>query len=397
MTKTIVLIVAAGKGMRAGKPMPKQYVNLAGRMVLSRTIDAFIGHQLIAGIAIVICPQDIDLYHQATKEFDRKILPPIFGGKTRQESVFNGLKALQEYAPERVLIHDAARPFVEELLIGRVMQGLYSHDAVLPIIPVTDTIKQVANHLVSATVDRADLFAAQTPQGFRFPLILELHEQAKKEQTTAFTDDVSITENAGIDVLCVEGGPDNHKLTTSGDMKIAELVLSPQQTFETRTGSGFDVHRFEPGNSLILCGIKIPFNKRLKGHSDADVAMHALTDAIYGTIGEGDIGSHFPPNEAKWQGAASSIFLEHAVGLVRKRGGIMINVDVTIICEQPKIGPHREAMRAELSMIMEIDISRIAIKATTTEQLGFTGRNEGIAAQAVATIALPTALEPKNV
>ncbi|MCP4936845.1 MAG: bifunctional 2-C-methyl-D-erythritol 4-phosphate cytidylyltransferase/2-C-methyl-D-erythritol 2,4-cyclodiphosphate synthase [bacterium] len=393
MPKTIVLIVAAGKGSRAGKSIPKQYVDLAGRMVLSRTIDAFIGHQLIAGIATVIRPRDIDLYRQATDEFGDKLLPSISGGKTRQESVHNGLKALQKYAPERVLIHDAARPFVEELLIGQVMQGLYSHDAVLPIIPVTDTIKQVADHLVSATVKRADLFAAQTPQGFNFPLILKLHEQAQNDGNSAFTDDVSIAEGAGIDVLCVDGGLDNHKLTTSRDMKIAALVLSDQQTFETRMGSGFDVHRFDPGDSVILCGIKIPFGKRLKGHSDADVAMHALTDAIYGTIGAGDIGSHFPPNEAKWQGVASSVFLKHAVGLVRERGGKMVNVDVTIICEQPKISPHREAMRAELSTIMEIDISRIAIKATTTEELGFTGRNEGIAAQAVATIALPTALE----
>ncbi len=397
MTKTIVLIVAAGKGLRAGQDVPKQYVDLAGRMVLSRTIEAFIAHQLIAGIAIVISPQDIELYHQATKEFSDKLLPSINGGKTRQESVYNGLKTLQEYAPDRVLIHDAARPFVENLLIDRVLQGLENHDAVLPILPVTDTIKQVANHLVSATVDRTDLFAAQTPQGFNFLHILDLHEQAQKDTTTTFTDDVSIAESAGIEVLCVDGGHDNHKLTTSRDMKIAQLILSDQQPLETRIGSGFDVHRFEPGDGVILCGVKIPFNKQLKGHSDADVAMHALTDAIYGSIGEGDIGSHFPPNQAQWQGAASNIFLQHAVELVRERGGNIVNVDVTIICEQPKIGPHREAMRAALSTIMETDISRISIKATTTEQLGFTGRNEGIAAQAVATIALPTALEQKNV
>ncbi len=397
MTKTIVLIVAAGKGLRAGQDVPKQYVDLAGRMVLSRTIEAFIAHQLIAGIAIVISPQDIELYHQATKEFSDKLLASINGGKTRQESVYNGLKALQEYAPDRVLIHDAARPFVENLLIDRVLQGLENHDAVLPILPVTDTIKQVANHLVSATVDRTDLFAAQTPQGFNFLHILDLHEQAQKDTTTTFTDDVSIAESAGIEVLCVDGGHDNHKLTTSRDMKIAQLILSDQQPLETRIGSGFDVHRFEPGDGVILCGVKIPFNKQLKGHSDADVAMHALTDAIYGSIGEGDIGSHFPPNQAQWQGAASNIFLQHAVELVRERGGNIVNVDVTIICEQPKIGPHREAMRAALSTIMETDISRISIKATTTEQLGFTGRNEGIAAQAVATIALPTALEQKNV
>ncbi len=397
MPKTIVLIVAAGKGVRAGGDLPKQYARLGGRMVLSTTIDAFMDHPLITKIATVISPGDMELYQEASNQFGDRLLPPITGGKTRQESVYNGLQALKAHAPDLVLIHDAARPFVDALLIGRVVHGLNTHDAVLPTIPINDTIKQVHGGQVTKTVDRSKLFAAQTPQGFKFPLILGLHEQAANDKTCRFTDDVSIAEIAGIDVHCVEGSFDNQKLTTRNDMKMAELGLGAQTSYETRVGSGFDVHRFEPGDRVILCGVKIPFDKQLQGHSDADVAMHALTDALYGTIAEGDIGSHFPPNQAQWQGAASSTFLRHAVGLVRERGGKLVNVDVTIICERPRIGPHRDAMRTELARLLDTDVSRIAIKATTTEQLGFTGRNEGIAAQAIATISLPDIGEEKDV
>lgn len=397
MSKILVLIVAAGKGVRAGGEVPKQYVSLAGRLVLTRTIDAFMDHPLVTGIATVISPGDIDYYQSATAEFGEKLLAPIDGGKTRQESVYNGLKGINQHQPDLVLIHDAARPYVDRHLVDRLIEGLTDHDAVLPVIPVSDTIKQVTGGIVEKTVERDHLFGAQTPQGFKYPLILDLHKQAENDKTTSFTDDASIAEAAGLDVYCVEGSIDNQKLTTRRDMEMAELVLAQKQKLETRTGSGFDVHRFEPGDGVVLCGVKIPFGKQLQGHSDADVAMHALTDALYGALGEGDIGTHFPPSDPQWKGVASSVFLKHAVELVGERGGKIINTDLTIICEQPKIKPHQPAMRAELAQIMNLDAHRIAIKATTTELLGFTGRGEGIAAQAIATITLPAIGEPEDV
>ena len=393
MTNTIVLIVAAGRGSRAGGKHPKQYAKLGGQYVLTRTITAFINHTRIDQILVTIHPDDVELYEAATRGLRAQLLPPVHGGSTRQESVYRGLKALVDRSVDKVLIHDAARPFVEEGLIDRVLAELDSHAAVLPVLPLTDTIKQVENNRVVKTVARAALFGAQTPQGFRYPLILELHKKAQGETAVEFTDDASIAEWAGVAVETINGSLANQKLTTPRDLDMAELVLAKEraENLEHRTGFGFDVHRFEPGDGVVLCGVKVPFNQQLKGHSDADVAMHALTDALYGALGEGDIGSHFPPAEAQWRGAASAIFLQHAVGLVRKRGAKIINIDVTIICEFPKIGPHRETMRAELSRLMELELSRISLKATTTEQLGFTGRGEGIAAQAIATIAQPQA------
>ncbi len=399
MPNTIILIVAAGRGSRAGGDIPKQYVRLGEKHVLSRTIEACMRHPLVGGIITVIHPDDVELYGAATAEFSEKLLPPVMGGKTRQESVFNGLKALESRHPDFVLIHDAARPFVDSLLINRVIEGLVYQDAVLPVIPVTDTVKQIDNNHVTRTVRRSNLFRAQTPQGFTFQLIVELHKRAKLEKNIVFTDDVSLAEWAGMKVLSVEGSAENQKLTTRRDMEMAELVLAggAARNTETRTGFGFDVHRFEPGDSIMLCGVKIPFDKKLKGHSDADVAMHALTDALYGAIGEGDIGTHFPPGDSQWKGVRSAIFLEHAVGMINERGGKLVNIDLTIVCEQPKISPHREAMRAELGRIMGLEAKRISIKATTTEQLGFTGRGQGIAAQAIASITLPNAREPKDV
>ena len=399
MTKTIVLIVAAGRGMRAGGKQPKQYASLGNKAVLMRTIEAFIDHPLIDGVITVIHPDDRTLYKTATSVFDERLLAPVHGANTRQQSVYNGLKALSGYHPDFVLIHDAARPFITNDLIGKVISTLESHEAVLPVLPLSDTIKQVEDGAVTKTIARSQLFGAQTPQGFHFPLILDLHKRAQEVNDVEFTDDASIAEWAGIAVKTIKGTLANQKLTTPHDMQLARLVLADKGAaqMEYRTGLGFDVHRFEPGDGVILCGITIPFDKQLKGHSDADAAMHAVTDAIYGTIGEGDIGEHFPPNQAQWRGAASSVFLEHAVGLVRKRGGKLVNIDVTIICEQPKISPHREMMRAELSRIMGVDVSRVAVKATTTEKLGFTGRNEGIAAKAVATITLPATLEQVDV
>ena len=389
MPETALLIVAAGRGQRVGGDCPKQYFELAGKTVLAHTISAFARLPHISQIITVIHKDDEALYQAATHRFDDRLMPPVFGGDTRQQSVRHGLRALAPSRPDLVLIHDAARPFVDETLVARVLDGLAQHDAVLPAISVTDTIKRVKNNLVEKTVDRADLYAAQTPQGFAFPRILELHERAAKEKDGQFTDDVSLAEWAGVKVQRVEGHANNFKLTTPRDMQMAELILAASPQMETRTGSGFDVHCFEAGDEVTLCGVTIPFDQKLKGHSDADVAMHAITDALYGALGEGDIGQHFPPSDERWKGADSSVFLTHATELVARRGGRIINIDLTIICEWPKISPHQQEMRDKLSQIMKIDAHRISIKATTTEGLGFAGRGEGIAAQAVATVSVP--------
>ncbi len=405
---THVLIVSAGKGVRAGGALPKQYVRLGGEtgsetggeMVLTRTIRAFVDHPLVSAVTTVINPADIDHYRRATAPFNNadRLLPPATGGKTRQESVCNGLRALAPHRPDLVLIHDAARPFVDAGTISRVIEALARHEAVLPVLPVSDTIKQVERDRVRKTVERANLVGAQTPQGFHFPLIFDLHQRAEAEGNSAFTDDASLAEGAGKEVFCVEGHADNQKLTTRRDMKMAELHLSQTERTQTnrrttRIGSGFDVHRFEPGDGVTLCGVKIPFDRKLQGHSDADVALHALTDALYGALGAGDIGTHFPPDDPQWKGTESKVFLAHAAEMVRQRGGEINNVDLTLICERPKIRPHQSAMRAGLSHILSLDAHRISIKATTTEQLGFTGREEGIAAQAVALISVPESVE----
>ncbi|MCF6197807.1 MAG: bifunctional 2-C-methyl-D-erythritol 4-phosphate cytidylyltransferase/2-C-methyl-D-erythritol 2,4-cyclodiphosphate synthase [Hyphomicrobiaceae bacterium] len=397
MPKTVLLIVAAGRGMRAGGEIPKQYQQLAGQAVLTHTLEALKGHPLISHMLTIIHPDDIELYEAATRPFGINLLPPVFGGETRQKSVLKGLLALEELNPDLVLIHDAARPFISPRLITHTIEALAHHEAVLPAVPVTDTIKQAKNETIMQTVDRQNLFAAQTPQGFKFPLILDLHKRADLENNVDFTDDASLAEGAGVKVQLVKGSPRNTKLTTKRDMEMAELVLANTSKMETRFGSGFDVHAFEEGDGVTLCGIKIPFDRQLKGHSDADVAMHALTDALYGALGKGDIGQHFPPSDIQWKGVASSVFLKHAVELVTKRGGKIINTDLTIICEQPKISPHQEAMRQNISKIIGIEAHRIAIKATTTEGLGFTGRKEGIAAQAIANISLPVQTENGDV
>jgi len=397
MPKTVFLIVAAGRGMRAGGGVPKQYQQLAGKAVLTHTLQAVIGQPAISHTLTIIHPDDKELYKAATHPFGKGLLPPVMGGKTRQKSVLNGLLALRELNPDNVLIHDAARPFIDPQLITRTLEGLSHHEAVLPAIPVTDTIKQVERSIVMRTVDRARLFAAQTPQGFSFPYILDLHKKADLVDNANFTDDASLVEWSGNSVQVIKGSVRNIKLTTQRDMEMAELVLAHALQLETRIGNGFDVHAFEAGNGVTLCGIKIPFDRQLKGHSDADVAMHALTDAIYGALGEGDIGRHFPPTVQKWKDVASAVFLEHAIEMVEKRGGKIINIDLTIICEQPKISLHHQKMREQLARIMDIKAQRISIKATTTEGLGFTGRAEGIAAQAIANISLPVREEPHHV
>lgn len=381
MTDTVALIVAAGRGHRAGSGLPKQYRLLAGQSLLRRSCAAFINHPLVDAVGAVIHPDDADIYSESTVGLE--LLPPVHGGATRQESCRNGLESLAGMAPERVLIHDAARPFVEKATIDRVLDALASAPAAIAAVPVTDTLKKAGSSArVIGTVEREGLWRAQTPQGFRYAEILKAHRELAAQ---SLTDDAAVAEAAGLAVALAPGSEDNFKLTTEEDFARAEHMLSAG---DIRVGNGFDVHRFDEGNAVMLCGIKISFNKSLAGHSDADVALHAITDALLGAIGDGDIGSHFPPGDAQWSGADSARFLRHAAELVGRRGGEIRHLDVTLICEAPKIGPHREAMRTRVAEIAGVGIERVSVKATTTEGLGFTGRGEGIAAQATATIRL---------
>ncbi|MHA1543644.1 MAG: bifunctional 2-C-methyl-D-erythritol 4-phosphate cytidylyltransferase/2-C-methyl-D-erythritol 2,4-cyclodiphosphate synthase [Alphaproteobacteria bacterium] len=368
------IIVAAGAGERAGGGMPKQYRNLQGIPVLRKTVLAFLGHPEVAGVQVVYNPTHKGLYQAAVG--DLELPAPVSGGITRQGSVFRGLIALEEKKPKTVLIHDAARAFVSADVISRIIAAVIEtgHGAI-PTQPIPDTIKSQKDGNITGTIDRQPLVLAQTPQGFPFSLIVKAHERSQGQN---LTDDAAVAENAGMRVKVIKGDKNNIKLTVKEDF-MANLT-------DVRTGTGFDVHAFKKGNHVILCGVKISFKKSLKGHSDADVALHAITDALLGAIGEGDIGDHFPPSEKKWQGAASDIFLKHAVKLVGDKGGQISSIDLTLICEAPKIGPHREAMRKSIAAITGVEVERISVKATTTEKLGFTGRGEGIAAQALATV-----------
>ncbi len=390
--KTIALIVAAGRGTRAGPGGPKQYRPLAGRTVLAWTASKFLDHPGVDAVRVVIHRDDRDLYDAAVADLgaNGRLLEPVFGGAERQDSVRLGLESLNDEAPDRVLIHDAARPFVDAGVIGRVIEALDAHVGAIAALPVHDTIKRSHPHkrdIIDTTVPRDDLWRAQTPQGFRFADILEAH---RKAEGATLTDDAAVAEAADLDVILTVGSPDNMKITQAEDFGMAETLLGREKrAMEYRTGQGFDVHAFEPGDACILCGVSVPHDAKLKGHSDADVGMHALTDAILGAIGEGDIGDHFPPSDPQWKGAPSRVFLEKARDLVIERGGRIAHCDITLICERPKIGPHRPAMRAALTEILDIDADRVSVKATTTEELGFTGRREGIAAMATATVALP--------
>jgi 2-C-methyl-D-erythritol 4-phosphate cytidylyltransferase/2-C-methyl-D-erythritol 2,4-cyclodiphosphate synthase len=383
--KTIaVIVVAAGTGERMGGG-PKQYRMLAGQPVLARTIEAFAKRDDVSWVLPVINPAHRREYDALVLNHP-KLLPAVGGAASRQGSVLAGLEALAGKAPDIVLIQDAARPLVDDEIISGVIAAL--GDAALPVTPVTDTIKRsIDGEVVEGTEDRRTLFAAQTPQGFAYPLILDAHRRAAMEPTE-FTDDAAIAEWAGIEVVLTKGSPLNIKLTHPEDFERAERLLGAK-TMETRTGSGFDVHPFEPGDAVWLGGVRIPHAAQLKGHSDADAALHALTDAIYGALGEGDIGSFFPPSDPRWRGAASRIFLEHAAGLVAKRGGRIVNLDLTIVCEAPKIMPHAAAMKAVIAEACGISTTRIAVKATTSEGLGFTGRREGVVAMATATVEVP--------
>jgi len=384
MRKVTALIVAAGRGSRFGGPLPKQYARLAGQPVLRRTIVAF--HAAgIDRVQVVIGPGDDAHYAAATDGLD---LPaPIQGGASRQQSVLNGLEALAGNPPDLVAIHDAARPFVrgaeiEACLAAASVEGI---DGAVLGIPLADTLKRVGDgNAVTGTVPRRDLWRAQTPQVFRFAPLLAAHRAAAPlaaAEATALTDDAAVAERAGLKVVMVAGSEDNRKITT------AEDLLSTRM--ETRTALGFDVHGFGPGTAVMLGGVAVPHSQALAGHSDADVALHALTDAVLGTIGAGDIGKHFPPSDPQWRGASSDRFLRHAVDLVTARGGRIVHLDVTIICEAPKVGPHRDAIVRSIARIADIAPDRVSVKATTTEGLGFTGRREGVAAQALATVELP--------
>ena len=386
-----VLVVAAGKGERVsadGSTDPKQYRLVAGKPVLARTISAFLGVPNLTRLVTVIHADHADRY-AALRLDDERLLPPVVGGASRQASVLEGLKALAPHKPDLVLIQDAARPFATLQVIGDVIAALDHYEGALPAIGVTDTIKRSADgRQVTATEDRSQLFAAQTPQGFRFGQIFSAHMRASTIRRQ-FTDDAEIAEWAGLRVAIVTGDRDNIKITHPEDFTRAERIISGDQTMETRVGTGFDVHPFEPGDAVWLGGVRIPHSAKLKGHSDADVALHALTDAILGAIGEGDIGVHFPPSDMQWRGAASTVFLKHAGALVAKAGGRIVNLDVTIVCEAPRIGPHVAAMQGIIAETLGIATTRIAIKATTSEQLGFTGREEGIVAMASASVEVP--------
>jgi 2-C-methyl-D-erythritol 4-phosphate cytidylyltransferase/2-C-methyl-D-erythritol 2,4-cyclodiphosphate synthase len=384
MSETAALIVAAGSGERAegAAGAPKQFRLIGGKPVLKWTVDAFARHRLIDRVMVVIRSEDRALYESALRGLD--LAPAAIGGPTRQHSVRNGLEALSKNPPERVLIHDAARPFVSSALVGNVVQALDGAEASVPLIPLADTLRR-KNAVGYDIVSRTGLVRAQTPQGFRFAPILAAHRQF---ENTAVSDDMALAEMAGLSFQAVAGEEGNFKLTTPEDFLLAERLARAAQG-DIRTGTGFDVHRFTTGDHLWLCGVRIAHDMGLEGHSDADAGLHALTDAILGACGEGDIGVHFPPSDARWRGAPSHLFLTQAAALVRGKGGAISHVDVTLICERPKIAPHREAMRSRIAEILEISRDRVSVKATTTEGLGFAGRGEGIAAQAVATIRLP--------
>ena len=383
MTNSIALIVAAGAGTRLGGEVPKQYLPLAGRAVLRHSVETFLRHRGISGVRVVISAEHRALYDAAIAGLT--ILPPVAGGASRQDSVRNGLESLADLQPDRVLIHDAARPFLTAAIVDRTLAALDDAPGAVVAVPVTDTLKRGQDGCVAGTIDRSALWRAQTPQAFRYADILAAHRRAKG---AAMTDDAAVAEAAGLPVKLVMGADDNFKITTADDLRRAERLVGAAAP-EFRTGMGYDVHRFGAGDNVTICGVRIPHDQSLEGHSDADVGLHALTDAILGTIGAGDLGSHFPPGDPQWRGADSARFLSHAASLVAAKGGRIAHVDVTLICERPKIAPHRAAMIARIAAILGLDEGRVSVKATTTEGLGFTGRREGIAAQAVATIALP--------
>jgi 2-C-methyl-D-erythritol 4-phosphate cytidylyltransferase/2-C-methyl-D-erythritol 2,4-cyclodiphosphate synthase len=383
------VVVAAGRGLRAGGDFPKQYRHLAGDPVIRSSLSLFAWHGEVHAVQPVIHPDDCQPYEAAARGL--KLLPPVFGGATRQVSVYAGLEALGAYAPDIVLVHDAARPFCSSALVSSAIAACRATGAAIPAIEVTDTIKRVDDTgLIAATLERAQLRSVQTPQAFAFAPLLAAHRRAAGEGRSDFTDDAALAEWAGLKVAVFAGERDNVKLTTAEDFDRAESRRIASLA-DLRVGSGYDVHAFGDGDHVMLGGLRIPHERGLAGHSDADVALHALVDAILGALGDGDIGYHFAPNDPRWRGASSDQFLKFAVERLRKRGGRIAHLDLTIVCEAPRIGQYRDAMRRKIAEIAEVAVERVSVKATTTETLGFTGRREGIAAMASATVRLPWA------
>lgn len=387
--KNAAIIVAAGRGQRLGGEIPKQYLDVGGMPILRRTVNIFLENPAIDYIQVIIHPDDQELYNSAVEGLD--LPPPVHGGETRQQSVFNGLEAISDLMAEYVYIHDAARPFLKQGTLNKLISEVEEYGAAIPALNVTDTIKYMTEDSIQNTIDRNYLYRAQTPQAFRYKAIYMAH---RRHENNDLTDDSAIAEQSGLKVRIIPGSEDNFKITTQDDLKKAHIMTQSSYT-DVRIGHGLDVHAFETKKSksksdhVILGGIKIPHGKKLKGHSDADVALHAITDALLGAMALGDIGEHFPPSDDKWKDASSDIFLKHAVKLIDEADGVIANIDLTIICEEPKIAPHRDQIRDKISEIVDLDIARISVKATTTEKLGFTGKKEGIMAQAVATIRLP--------
>lgn len=386
--RVAAILLAAGTGSRyaaaTGSPVAKQYVLLAGRPVIRHAAEALAPH-----VALIQPVGDPASLAEALEGM--AVLAPVPGGRERQDSVRAGLEALaalpESERPDLVLVHDGARPYVPARLTADVIRALETHPGAIPAVPVADTIKRGENGVIAGTVPRENLFRAQTPQGFRFGLLLDLHRSADAGGRSPATDDALLLEAAGFSVALTPGSEDNIKLTYEEDLVRLERMIGP--ALLPRTGFGYDVHAFEEGRPLIMCGVTIPYDRGLAGHSDADVGIHALCDAIYGALAEGDIGRHFPPGKNEWKDADSARFLVHAGELIRSKGGMLVNADVTLICERPKIGPHAEAMRARLASLLEVDVNRISVKATTSERLGFTGREEGIACAATATVLVP--------
>ena len=392
MSDVHVLIVAGGRGLRLGAPMPKQYADLAGKPLLARTVLAFLDLPRLGRLQLVIGAGQDEACATALSSLPgdsaSALMAPVPGGAERQDSVRAGLDALKPHVAEGdiILVHDAARPFIPNAMVNRVVAALDGGAvAVVPSLPVVDSLKRLGDDgRVLDSVPRDGLARVQTPQGFRFGALYKAHQAAIGQ---AFSDDAGVMQAAGHAVTTVPGAEEAFKVTDEADLARARAMAEARTWPDIRTGTGFDVHRLGPGDGVTLCGVFIPWDRQLIGHSDADVGWHALTDALLGAVAAGDIGSHFPPSEARWKGANSAIFLAEAARIARLGGGRIVNVDVTLICERPKVGPHREVMRQRTADILGLEIDRVSIKATTTEQLGFTGRGEGIAAQAIASVA----------
>jgi len=384
---TAALIVAAGRGARAGGPAPKQYQRIGGATVLARTLARFLTAPCIARVAVVINPDDRAAYAAAVADAPGAAHAQVIaGGATRAQSVLRGLEALADAPPERVLIHDAARPFVSDAVIAAVAAALETHDGACAAIPIVDALRRGDDGLCGPLAPREGMWRAQTPQGFRFAAILAAHRANADPDAP---DDAEVARRAGLRVALVESEADNFKITRPGDFARAERLIASLTPMETRTGTGFDVHAFGDGDRLMLCGVAVPHDRGFVAHSDGDVGLHALTDAVLGAMADGDIGRWFPPSDPQWRGAASDRFLRHALDRAAARGFRVVNLDVTLICERPKIGPHADVMRARIAAIAGVAVDRVSVKATTTERLGFAGRAEGVAAQAAATLQGP--------